>query len=94
MKIMTTTETIRKGRPFTERRSPNLLREYRVRAGMTQLELAERIGVAQPKISRAEVNGLGLGNDKWFELSDLFNVDPRVLRGWKPPEPETSDLSP
>ena len=88
------TETIRKGRPFAASRSPNLLREYRIRANMTQEQLAERIGVAQPKISRAEVNGLGLGNDKWFELSDLFNVDPRVLRGWKPPEPETSDSSP
>jgi len=35
----------------------SLLRETRVRAGLTQAELAERAGVTQPVISRAEASG-------------------------------------
>jgi len=35
----------------------SLLRETRARAGLTQAELAERAGVSQPVISRAEAPG-------------------------------------
>ena len=35
----------------------SLLRETRARAGLTQVELAERAGVTQPVISRAEAPG-------------------------------------
>lgn len=84
------TETITRGRPLAQPRDGNRLREYRLRANMTQEQLAEFLNVHQGKISKAEVTGLGLGNDKWFQLSDLFNVDPRVLRGWQPVPPDTS----
>lgn len=65
---------------------PNKLREYRKQAGMTQEQLAKCLNVKQVNISKAETNGTGLGADTWFRISTLFDVDPRILRGWVPPE--------
>lgn len=80
------TETIQREQSPSFNNLPNRLREFRKRAGLTQIQLANKLGVKQNNLSTAETTGVGLSNDTWFRLSHIFNVDPRALRGWQPPE--------
>jgi transcriptional regulator with XRE-family HTH domain len=62
----------------------NRLREYREARGMSQVDLAKYLGIAQSCISEAENKyDKAIGSDAWDRLADLFDVDPRVLKGRK-----------
>lgn len=77
------------GRTVPVNRANNRLREYRKRAGLTQMQLAAKLSeltgypVSVPAICRAEKHGRGIGTGSWNALADLFDVDPRVLEGRK-----------
>lgn len=56
------------------------LREARKAAGMTQKQLAERLGISERQYSRIE-HGSSLGAiDLWDELEDFTGVNQRQLR--------------
>lgn len=58
---------------------PNKLRKYRIDAGLSMPALAEKIGVTMQAVHEAEIHGTGIGKAKWYQLADLFDVDPRIL---------------
>jgi transcriptional regulator with XRE-family HTH domain len=58
------------------------LREFRLRADLTQSEIADLLRVKQSTVSVAEKTGKGLGEDKWEQLAKLFGTDVLTLRGW------------
>jgi transcriptional regulator with XRE-family HTH domain len=86
METLTTPEVrIPRARP-----RPNRLREFRLRADITQLALAEAVGTTQSCIAEAERSGKGLGEAKWQKLAEILGSDVLTLRGWKKIYAETS----
>lgn len=66
----------------------NRLRELRKKNGLTQVELAERLGVTQTAIYKLETGASDL-DTKWMEkLSKILNVRPYELlpKEWQPQE--------
>ena len=66
----------------------NRLRELRKKKGLTQVELAERLGVTQTAIYKLETGASDL-DTKWMErLSKILNVRPYELlpKEWQPQE--------
>jgi transcriptional regulator with XRE-family HTH domain len=59
----------------------NQLKKFRVRAELTQTEVARRIGVAQPTYQRWEAGSQKIPEAKLRELSLLFNAPSDVLSG-------------
>ena len=63
----------------------NRLEHYRIRAGLTQTELADMSGIPQSDISRAEKGAKELKGSSWVALAkalgcsldDLLNVNVR-----------------
>jgi transcriptional regulator with XRE-family HTH domain len=64
---------------------PNRLKEFREKHGLTRLQIAQKLGVSKGAVANAENYGISLGYDNWDKLADLFECDPRVLRGKKSP---------
>lgn len=65
---------------------PTVLRALRKRAGMTQPELAEKLGVSRSAVSMYE-RGMREPNFSTLEaLSDIFGVDMNTLTGTAPEE--------
>lgn len=81
MNITTST----KGRPRNKghQDSLNRLREFRLKAGKTQKETAAMLGISQEHLSRAEVTGKRLSEEKWQKAAELFGTDLLTIRGWK-----------
>lgn len=71
-----------RGRPTSRKRETNLL-YFRKLHGFTQQFLADYLGVDQSMISKAEYSADALSGKNWDRLADLFNVDPRILKGRK-----------
>lgn len=70
------------GRPnLIREQPPNRLKEYRLRAGLTQKQLAAEIGVKVSTLANGENYGRSLGKEAWYRLADFFQVDPRILEG-------------
>jgi transcriptional regulator with XRE-family HTH domain len=72
------------------------LAKFRKTAGMSQQELADRIGVAQPVISRYEKGQRKLYDDMLAELAKALGVTPNDILGITPSKnvnAETSSLS-
>ena len=59
----------------------NRLEYYRLRAGMTQTELAEKSGVYQPDISRAEKGVKDLKGQNWSSIARVLNCSIDELLG-------------
>jgi len=57
------------------------IRELRKGAGLTQDELAERIGCAQSEVSRMERGQRSLTVDRLLRLAQALNVEPASLLG-------------
>lgn len=77
-------QPVKRGRPLVavdNSQTQNRLRELRLAKGYSQKQLAQFLNVEQPAISQAERKGTGIGDDKWFALADLLDVDPRDLKG-------------
>ena len=57
------------------------LQEVRVRAGLTQRELAIRVGCAQSEISRIEHGERSISVDRLQQLASALNVPVAALLG-------------
>lgn len=55
------------------------IRELRIKAGYTQIELAERLGVSQAAYSRLEKGEVELSITKLMELCAIYGVRPLHL---------------
>lgn len=69
----------------------NTVRELRIRAGMQQKELAIAAGVSRPTVSEWEHNKKDPSGDRLKRLSEIFNVDPGVILGFRPSDPVSTD---
>ena len=61
----------------------NRLKEFRLAKGMTQVELAEKSGVIQTDISRAEKGVRDLKGSAWASLARVLNCTVDELLGTK-----------
>lgn len=61
------------------------LKQFRVRAGMTQAELAKKVGVTQPNYQRWEAGAAPVPNDKLAKLAKVLKASPEALLGRHPP---------
>lgn len=65
---------------------PTVLRALRKQAGMTQPELAEKLGVSRSAVSMYECGTREPNFTTLEALSDIFNVDMNTLTGTAPEE--------
>lgn len=61
------------------------LKQFRVRAGMTQTELAKKVGVTQPNYQRWEASVVPVPKDKLAKLAKVLKASPEALIGRHPP---------
>ena len=61
----------------------NIVRELRIRAGMQQKDLAISVGVSRPTVSEWEHNKKDPSGDRLKKLSEIFDVDPGVILGYR-----------
>ena len=59
---------------------PNL-KHYRTKAGFTQKQMAEKIGISTIMYQNMELGNRTGVLDKWERLSDIFGVSIQELRG-------------
>lgn len=57
------------------------LKQFRIKAGMTQAKLAKAVGVSQPNYQRWEVGVAPVPEDKLIKLAQVLQVSPEALRG-------------
>lgn len=56
------------------------LKEARQRAGLTQKEVAEKLGISERHYRFIEAGTRGGNFETWDALEDLFNISQRLLR--------------
>ncbi|MFN3437468.1 MAG: helix-turn-helix domain-containing protein [Acidovorax sp.] len=61
------------------------LKQYRVKAGLTQAELAKAVGVSQPNYQRWESGAAPVPEDKLKKLAKALQVSENILQGTHPP---------
>jgi transcriptional regulator with XRE-family HTH domain len=61
------------------------LKQFRIKAGMTQTKLAKAVGVSQPNYQRWEAGVAPVPEDKLIKLAQVLQVSPEALRGRHPP---------
>ncbi len=61
------------------------LTEQRLAAGLTQAQLAERIGVHETTVYRWEVGAVDMPQRRMRDLAALFGVTVGYLMGWEAP---------
>jgi transcriptional regulator with XRE-family HTH domain len=61
------------------------LKQFRVRAGMTQAKLAKRVGVTQPNYQRWESGSVPVPEEKLKKLAKALETTPEALLGRHPP---------
>jgi transcriptional regulator with XRE-family HTH domain len=65
----------------------NQLKKLRVAAGLTQSEIATKLGVSQPHYQRWETSALPIPDDRLTKLAKLFKTTPEAILGkYKPIE--------
>ena len=66
------------------------LRQLRIRAGLTQHELAERSGVSRTVIASIETGQRsGITLDNALRLANVLGVSVETLSGWDPLDPDS-----
>ena len=90
--------TVPRGTIDDERANGNIehgirLAKFRKSAGLSQQELANRIGVAQPVISRYEKGQRKLYDDMLADLAKALSVTPNDILGIAPPKCVSSEAS-
>ena len=68
-----------------------MLRELRLKAGLTQQQLSEKLGVAKSTISMYENGNREPAFEDEEKIADFFNVSLNTLRG-KSPDKELDDI--
>jgi transcriptional regulator with XRE-family HTH domain len=63
----------------------NKLKQFRVRAGMTQAKLARKVGVTQPNYQRWESGSAPIPEEKLKKLAKAIETSPEALLGRHPP---------
>ena len=58
-----------------------ILRDYRVKAGFTQEELAEKIGISLKYISRIENGNNGVKTQTLIKYMNILGISPNTLYG-------------
>lgn len=58
---------------------PGRVREYRERAGLTQEDLARKLGMRQPHISAIESGRLGLSLERLLAMAEALGCSPSDL---------------
>ncbi len=66
--------------------------QLRKAAGLSQLQLAEKLGVTQPLISRYEKGDRRMYDDLIVEMAKALKVTPNDLLGVSPSKPTTPDV--
>jgi transcriptional regulator with XRE-family HTH domain len=61
------------------------LKQFRVRAGLTQAKLAKKVGVTQPNYQRWESGSAPIPDEKLRKLAKILETSPEVLLGRHPP---------
>jgi transcriptional regulator with XRE-family HTH domain len=61
------------------------LRQFRVNAGMTQTQAAQKAGVSQPNYQRWESGAAPIPDDKLKKLAKAFKTSPEAILGGPPP---------
>jgi transcriptional regulator with XRE-family HTH domain len=61
------------------------LKQFRVRAGMTQARLAKKVGVTQPNYQRWESGSAPVPEEKLKKLAKVLATSPGALQGRHPP---------
>jgi transcriptional regulator with XRE-family HTH domain len=61
------------------------LKQFRVNAGMTQTQAAQRVGVSQPNYQRWESGAAPIPEDKLRKLARAFKTSPAAIHGRHPP---------
>ena len=61
------------------------LKQFRVRAGLTQAELAKKVGVSQPNYQRWEAGSAAVPEAKLAKLAKILKTSPEALLGRHPP---------
>ena len=59
----------------------NRLEYYRLRADLTQCELADKTGIEQSRLSRAEKGGIDLKGQQWKTIAETLDVSLDDLLG-------------
>lgn len=54
----------------------SMLREYRQQRGLTQGQLAEKLGVIQPFVCKYEVGERRLDTVEWIAICDVLEIKP------------------
>ncbi len=62
------------------KRTASVLRGFRYRDGLSQIELAKKIGVTQGDLSKMEAGKRPVGRTIADRLAKVFKTDPRVFR--------------
>src|SRR5258708_38752298 len=62
------------------------LKQFRVRAGMTQAKLAKKVGVTQPNYHRWESGSAPIPGEQLKKLAKLLKTSPEALLGRHPPK--------
>jgi transcriptional regulator with XRE-family HTH domain len=61
------------------------LKQFRVRAGVTQAKLAKRVGVSQPNYQRWESGSAPIPEEKLKKIARILDTTPAALLGSHPP---------
>ena len=61
------------------------LKQFRVRAGLTQAELAKKVGITQPNYQRWEVGAATVPEEKLNKLAKVLKTSSEALLGKHPP---------
>jgi transcriptional regulator with XRE-family HTH domain len=61
------------------------LKQFRVNAGMTQMQAAQKVGVSQPNYQRWESGAAPIPDEKLKKLARAFKTSPAAILGRHPP---------